>query len=102
MKPMNARMRIGSAMRRTLTVRCMSLRRNTFATGFVPPAFYDAFMRATTIAAGALLLLFASGASPDTPKENAHVTELMAIIKGQENKPAGQVFMNVKLLKDVP
>lgn len=59
-------------------------------------------MRATTIATGALLLLFASGASPDTPKENAHVTELMAIIKGQENKPAGQVFMNVKLLKDVP
>jgi hypothetical protein len=55
-------------------------------------------MRAIAIAAGALTLLFATGASPD----EMHVTELLASIKGQENRPAGEVFKNVKLLKNVP
>ena len=50
----------------------------------------------------ALLVLFATSATPDEPKENAYVTELLAAIKGKENKPAGEVFKNVKLLKDVP
>lgn len=50
----------------------------------------------------AVLMLFATGASPDQPKENPHVTELLAAIKGKENRPAGEVFKNVKLLKDVP
>ena len=35
---MNAMNRIGSAIRRARTVRCMSLGRNTFAAGFVPTA----------------------------------------------------------------
>lgn len=47
-------------------------------------------------------MLFAAAALPDEPKENAYVTELLAAIKGKENKPAGEVFKNVKLLKDVP
>lgn len=56
-------------------------------------------MRLTT---GAILLLFAFNASPQQPKENGYVTELLASIKGSENKKAGEVFKNVKLLKDVP
>jgi hypothetical protein len=50
----------------------------------------------------AVLVLFAFAAAPDEPKENPAVTELIATIKGQENKPAGEVFKNVKLLKDIP
>lgn len=51
------------------------------------------------VALAALLLL--SGAS-QAPKENHHVTELLAAIKGKENRPAGEVFKNVKLLKTMP
>jgi hypothetical protein len=47
-----------------------------------------------------LLLLFATGATPAADDPN--VTELLATIKGKENRPAGEVFKNVKLLKDVP
>lgn len=54
------------------------------------------------IAAGALLLLFATNASPETPKEDPHVAELMKSIAGKENLPSGEVFKNVKLLKDIP
>ena len=51
----------------------------------------------------AVLVLFATSATPQQqPKENAHVTELLAAIKGKENRPASEVFKNVKLLKDVP
>ena len=49
-----------------------------------------------------VILLFATGAISDEPKENPSVTELLATIKGKENRPAGEVFKNVKLLKDVP
>ena len=49
-----------------------------------------------------LLLLFATGAISETPKENPKVTELLATIKGKENRPAGEVFKNIKVLKDVP
>lgn len=51
------------------------------------------------VALAALLLL--TGAN-QPPKENHHVTELLAQIKGQENKPAGEVFKNVQLLKNIP
>jgi DNA-binding transcriptional regulator YiaG len=53
-------------------------------------------------AAVAVLVLFASSASPQQPKEDPQVTELLATIKGQENRPAGEVFKNVRLLKDIP
>jgi hypothetical protein len=61
-------------------------------------------MRSQTpiIAAGALLLLFATSASPEPPKEDPHVAELLKSIAGKENLPSSQVFKNVKLLKDVP
>jgi len=50
----------------------------------------------------AVLLLFSFAAIPEEPKENPAVTDLLASIKGKENRPAGEVFKNVKLLKDVP
>jgi photosynthetic reaction center cytochrome c subunit len=62
-------------------------------------------MRLAT-ALGAVLMLFATGASPhqghDPSKEDPHVTELLQSIAGKEKKPAGEVFKNVKLLKDIP
>jgi hypothetical protein len=57
-------------------------------------------MRLPPILGTALLLLFATGATPAA--DNPHVTELLATIKGKENRPAGEVFQNVTLLKDVP
>jgi hypothetical protein len=50
----------------------------------------------------AVLVLFATAAVPDEPKENPSVTDILAAIKGKENRPAGEVFKNVQLLKDVP
>jgi photosynthetic reaction center cytochrome c subunit len=50
-----------------------------------------------------LLLLFASNASPeDTPKENPLVTEMLKALGPNAKKPAGEVFRNVQLMKDVP
>lgn len=51
------------------------------------------------LALAATLLL--AGAD-QAPKEDPAVTELLRQIKGQENKPAGEVFKNVQLLKNVP
>ncbi|HJQ38298.1 MAG TPA: c-type cytochrome [Thermoanaerobaculia bacterium] len=48
------------------------------------------------------LLLFSFAAISDEPKDDPAVTDLLAAIKGKENQPAGEVFKNVKLLKDVP
>ncbi|HKR66749.1 MAG TPA: c-type cytochrome [Thermoanaerobaculia bacterium] len=50
----------------------------------------------------AILVLFATNASTDSPKESPEVTELMKSIAGKENRPSSEVFKNVKLLKDVP
>jgi hypothetical protein len=44
-------------------------------------------------------LFLATGATPD---DNPHVKELLRQIAGKENRPAGEVFKNVQLLKDVP
>jgi hypothetical protein len=52
-----------------------------------------------TVLAGALLLLFATNASPD---DDPKVKELLTAIAGKEKLPASEVFKNVKLLKDVP
>jgi hypothetical protein len=49
-----------------------------------------------------LLMLFATGAISETPKDNPRVTELLATIKGKENLPSGEVFKNIKVLKDIP
>jgi photosynthetic reaction center cytochrome c subunit len=49
-----------------------------------------------------VLLATATGAAPDQPKENAYVSELLQSLQGKENHPAGTVFRNVKLLKDIP
>jgi Photosynthetic reaction centre cytochrome C subunit len=38
----------------------------------------------------------------DAPKEDPEVTRLLQAIKGKENKPAGEVFQNVQLLKNIP
>ncbi|HYC89762.1 MAG TPA: c-type cytochrome [Thermoanaerobaculia bacterium] len=53
--------------------------------------------------AAAVLLLFATGASPeDPPKENPVVTEMLKALGPNAKKPAGEVFRNVQLMKDVP
>ena len=56
-------------------------------------------MTSVRLAAAAALLLLATTASP---QENENVTRLLAEIAGKENRPAGEVFKNVKLMKDVP
>lgn len=53
--------------------------------------------RAALLAAS--FLLFAPVAMP---ADDPEVTRLLAAIPGKEKLPAGQVFKNVKLLKDVP
>lgn len=53
----------------------------------------------TRFLAIAVLVLFAPVATPDDSPE---VVELLAAIQGKENRPAGEVFKNVKLLRDVP
>ena len=45
-------------------------------------------------------LLVATAAS--SQKLDPHTLELLAAIKGKENKPAGEVFKNVQILKDIP
>ena len=50
----------------------------------------------------ALAAMFLLVGADHPPKENYHVTELLKTIKGQEDKPAGEVFKNVRLLKDIP
>ena len=58
-------------------------------------------MRATV--AAVLLTLFAISAnSEDAPKENAYVTELLQQLGPNAKKPAGEVFKNVQLMKDIP
>jgi photosynthetic reaction center cytochrome c subunit len=53
-------------------------------------------------AAAVLVLLFATGASPQEEKENPLVTEIIKSLGDKAKKPAGEVFRNVQLLKDVP
>ena len=48
----------------------------------------------------AALFLFLGADKP--PKENPHVTELLQTIKGRENRPAGEVFKNVRILETMP
>lgn len=58
-------------------------------------------MRATLTVV--LILLFATSASPeDPPKENPMVTELLKALGENASKPAGEVFRNVQLMKDIP
>ncbi|HEY0157714.1 MAG TPA: c-type cytochrome [Thermoanaerobaculia bacterium] len=51
-----------------------------------------------TVALLAALLVAASA----TPDDSPEVKELLRQIAGKENRPAGEVFRNVQLLKDVP
>ena len=58
-------------------------------------------MRAAS--AAILLLLFATSASPqDPPKENPLVTEMLKALGPNAKTPAGEVFRNVQLMKDIP
>jgi len=57
-------------------------------------------MRFRVPVALAAMLLFLG--ADQQPKENPYVTELMQAIKGKENRPAGEVFKNVKLLQTMP
>jgi len=51
----------------------------------------------------AAVFLFAVATIADEPKkENFEVTQLLKEIAGKENKPAGEVFKNVQLMKDIP
>ena len=55
-------------------------------------------MRLRLVVALAALVLFVGA----DQKEDPDVTLLLQQIKGQENRPAGEVFKNVQLLKNVP
>ena len=50
------------------------------------------------VALAALFLLVGA----DQPKEDPEVTRLLQAIKGKENRPAGEVFKNVTILKTMP
>ena len=50
------------------------------------------------VALAALFLLVGA----DQPKEDPEVTKLLQAIKGKENRPAGEVFKNVTILKTMP
>lgn len=52
--------------------------------------------------AATLGLIVLLAASPALSDENPYVKELLAAIAGKENRPAGEVFKNVQLMKDVP
>lgn len=56
----------------------------------------------TTIAAVLLTLLFAISANSEEPKENPYVTEILKQLGPNAKKPAGEVFRNVQLMKDIP
>ena len=59
-------------------------------------------MRRALLAA-AVLLLFSTSASPeDQPRENPLVTGMLKALGPNAKKPAGEVFRNVQLMKDVP
>lgn len=57
-------------------------------------------MRVRVVVGISAMFLLVGASEP--PKENHHVTELLQAIKGQENRPAGEVFKNVQLLKNMP
>lgn len=59
-------------------------------------------MRIRIVAGTAVALIALVAVSQDRPKDDPHVTRLLASIKGKEDRPAGEVFKNVKVLKDVP
>jgi photosynthetic reaction center cytochrome c subunit len=55
------------------------------------------------ILAAAVLILFATNASPESEvKENPHVTQLLKELGENAKKPASEVFRNVKLMGDIP
>lgn len=57
----------------------------------------------TRIVMAAVLVLFATSASTaDQEKENPYVTEILKSLGDNAKKPAGEVFRNVKLMKDIP
>ena len=56
-------------------------------------------MRVPLLFGAAALVLFASAGRTE---ENPHIREILASIAGKEKLPAGEVFKNVKMLRDVP
>ena len=55
--------------------------------------------------ASALFVVFAISANSEDapkPKENPYVTELLRELGPNAGKPAGEVFRNVQLMKDIP
>lgn len=60
-------------------------------------------MRTASAVLASLLMLFATTARTESaPKENPHVAPLIKALGPNAKKPAGEVFRNVTLLKDVP
>jgi hypothetical protein len=59
-------------------------------------------MRKHVVVALAAFAVATAAGSRDAGKLDPHTTELLAAIKGKENRPAGEVFRNVQFLKDVP
>lgn len=59
-------------------------------------------MRKHAVVALAALLVATAAGSQDSGKLDRHTVELLAAIKGKENRPAGEVFKNVRILRTVP
>lgn len=57
-------------------------------------------MRLARLIGTTVLIVLATSASPQGSEET--VEQLLRDIAGKENRPAGEVFQNVQLLKDVP
>lgn len=54
------------------------------------------------MAAAVLLFAFSATSAEQPPKENPYVTEMLKALGENAKKPAGEVFRNVQLMKDVP
>jgi len=54
------------------------------------------------VAAAALLVALPATTQNQQQKRNPNVLKILEQIKGKEDRPAGEVFKNVQLLKDTP
>lgn len=59
-------------------------------------------MRKRALVALAALLVTQAAGSQEAGKLDRHTVDLLASIKGKENRPAGEVFKNVQILKNIP
>jgi Photosynthetic reaction centre cytochrome C subunit len=59
-------------------------------------------MRNVIVAVALVVVAFPAATQTPQQKRNPHVLQILEQIKGQEDKPAGEVFKNVQQMKDIP